>query len=323
MPRIAVLLSAGLLAVACLSPVVNAGQASVFDQVGAITSRTALAADRPVAAPHAMVVTAQHYATEAGLEILKKGGNAIDAAVATGYALAVVDPCCGNIGGGGFMTIHLANGRNLFLDFREKAPLKATPTMYQDAHGNVVPGLSTKSWLSIGVPGTVMGLNEALVRYGTMSRAEVMAPAIRLARDGFVLESADVKRLNSHAAVFAKEPNVAAIFLNHGKPYKIGEILKQPQLAHTLEQDLPEQQRRESRTRIKLRGIPGQNESPLTLTSSEQRSRQQSSCQKPSAPLLQKRGKHVDDIAEAPLCQEGLAPKKRIRVSLQVCICRC
>ena len=235
MSRIAVFMSAGLLAVAGLSPLVNAGQANVFDQVGAITSRAALAKDRPVVAPHAMVVTAQHYATEAGLEILKKGGNAIDAAVATGYALAVVDPCCGNIGGGGFMTIHLANGRNLFLDFREKAPLKATPTMYQDAHGNVVPGLSTKSWLSIGVPGTVMGLNEALARYGTMSRAEVMAPAIRLAREGFVLASADVKRLDSHAAVFAKEPNVAATFLNHGKLYKVGETLKQPQLAHTLE----------------------------------------------------------------------------------------
>jgi gamma-glutamyltranspeptidase/glutathione hydrolase len=235
MSRIAVLLSAGLLAVAALPPVANAGQASVFDQVGAITSRTALAADRPVVAPHAMVVTAQHYATEAGLEILKKGGNAIDAAVAVGYALAVVDPCCGNIGGGGFMTIHLANGRNLFLDFREKAPLKATPTMYQDGHGNVIPGLSTKSWLSIGVPGTVMGLNEALARYGTMSRAEVMAPAIRLAKDGFVLVSADVKRLDSHSAEFAREPNVAAIFLNHGKPYKVGEVLKQPQLAHTLE----------------------------------------------------------------------------------------
>ncbi|MDE2462931.1 MAG: gamma-glutamyltransferase [Alphaproteobacteria bacterium] len=235
MSRIAVLLSAAFLAAAGASAAAVAGQATVFDQVGAITSRTALAADRPVEARHAMVVTAQHYATEAGLEILKKGGNAIDAAVAVGYALAVVDPCCGNLGGGGFMTVHLASGRNLFLDFREKAPLKATPTLYQDAQGNVVPGLSTKSWLSIGVPGTVMGLNEALARYGTMSRAEVMAPAIRLAREGFRLSPADVKRLESHTAVFAKEPNVAAIFLNHGKPYRVGEVLKQPQLAHTLE----------------------------------------------------------------------------------------
>ena len=138
--------------------------AQALDSTAGGEQRAALRSARPVTARHAMVVTAQHYATEAGLEILKKGGNAIDAAVAVGYALAVVDPCCGNIGGGGFMTIHLANGRNLFLDFREKAPLKATPTMYQDGHGNVIPGLSTKSWLSIGVPGTVMGLNEALAR---------------------------------------------------------------------------------------------------------------------------------------------------------------
>ena len=110
---------------------------------------------KPVTARHAMVVSAQHYATEVGLKILKQGGNAVDAAVAVGYALAVVHPCCGNIGGGGFMTIHLADGKNIFLDFRERAPLAATPTLFQDAQGNVVPGRSTKTWLGIGVPGTV------------------------------------------------------------------------------------------------------------------------------------------------------------------------
>ena len=199
------------------------------------TTVAALAHDHPVLARHAMVVTAQHLASEVGLHILKEGGNAIDAAVAVGYALAVVHPCCGNIGGGGFMVIHLANGRNLFLDFREKAPLKATPTMYQNAEGQVVPGRSTKTYLSVGVPGTVLGLDTALREYGTMSREKVMAPAIRLAREGYVLEQGDVNILDTRVKDFAKHKNVAAIFLNHGKPYVAGERLRQPQLAHTLE----------------------------------------------------------------------------------------
>ena len=195
----------------------------------------ALAQDRPVLARHAMVVTSQHLATEVGLHILKEGGNAVDAAVAVGYALAVVHPCCGNIGGGGFMIIHLASGHNIFLDFREKAPLRATPTMYLNAAGDVVPGRSTKTFLSVGVPGTVMGLDAALHKYGTMTRQQVMASAIRLARDGYVLEQGDVNILDTHVKEFAKHPNVAAIFLNHGKPYVAGERLRQPQLARTLE----------------------------------------------------------------------------------------
>ncbi len=195
----------------------------------------ALAQDRPVLARHAMVVTSQHLATEVGLHILKEGGNAVDAAVAVGYALAVVHPCCGNIGGGGFMIIHLASGHNIFLDFREKAPLRATPTMYLNAAGDVVPGRSTKTFLSVGVPGTVMGLDAALHKYGTMTRQQVMAPAIRLARDGYVLEQGDVNILDTHVKEFAKHPNVAAIFLNHGKPYVAGQRLRQPQLARTLE----------------------------------------------------------------------------------------
>ncbi len=199
------------------------------------TTVAALAHDRPVVARHAMVVTAQHLATEVGVKILKEGGNAIDAAVAVGYALAVVHPCCGNIGGGGFMMIHLASGRTVFLDFREKAPLKATPTLYQNAKGQVVPGLSTQTYLAVGVPGTVLGLDTALRKYGTMTRQQVMAPAIRLARDGYVLQQGDVNILNTRVKDFAKHPNVAAIFLNHGKPYVAGQTLRQPQLAHTLE----------------------------------------------------------------------------------------
>ena len=208
------------------------GQA--LDSSAPPTTLSALAADHPVTARHAMVVTAQHLATEVGVRILKEGGNAVDAAVAVGYALAVVHPCCGNIGGGGFMLIHLASGKNVFLDFREKAPLKATPRLYQDSKGNVIPGLSTRTYLGVGVPGTVMGLNSALKRYGTMPLARVIAPAIALARDGYVLEQGDVNILDERAKVFATHPNVAAIFLNQGKPFAAGERLRQPQLAKTL-----------------------------------------------------------------------------------------
>ncbi len=220
---------------------VSAGRAAptistqALDVTGSTAARAALAKAVPVTARHAMVVTAQHLASEVGVNILKQGGNAVDAAVAVGYALAVVHPCCGNIGGGGFMLIHLAAGKNVFLDFREKAPLAATPTMFQDASGNVVPGLSTKSYLSIGVPGTVMGLDAALKKYGTMTRQQVMAPAIALAKNGFVLQPGDIKILDTHAKQFADEPNVAATFLNHGKPYVAGDRLTQPQLAKTLE----------------------------------------------------------------------------------------
>ncbi|EQD70449.1 Gamma-glutamyltranspeptidase, partial [mine drainage metagenome] len=198
---------------------------AALDSTAGGISRAKWMAAKPVLARHAMVVSDQHYATEVGLNILKEGGNAIDAAVAVGYAQAVVNPCCGNIGGGGFMTIHLANGKNVFLDFRERAPLKATPTLFQDAQGNVVPGRSTKTWLGIGVPGTVMGLNAALKKYGTMSLKQVLAPAIKLARDGFVLQPGDIKVLDTRSKDFAEHPNVAAVFLNHGQPWKVGAVL--------------------------------------------------------------------------------------------------
>ncbi|HJR10979.1 MAG TPA: gamma-glutamyltransferase, partial [Rhodanobacteraceae bacterium] len=167
--------------------------------------------DEPlVSAKHGMVVSAQHLATQIGVDILKQGGNAVDAAVAVGYALAVVHPCCGNIGGGGFMTLHLADGSNLFLDFREKAPLAATPDMMRNAAGKVVKGRSTKTYLGVGVPGTVMGFDDALKKYGTMSRAQVMAPAIKLAKDGYVLQPGDVRILDTSTDYFKLYPNVAA-----------------------------------------------------------------------------------------------------------------
>ncbi len=192
------------------------------------------ASPQPVTTKHAMVVSAQHLATRVGVNILKHGGNAVDAGVAVGYALAVVQPCCGNIGGGGFMLIRLANGKTAFLNFREKAPLEATADMYLDKQGHVIPGVRTHSYLAVAVPGTVMGLNTALKKYGTLTRAQVMAPAIRLARNGFVLKKGDVKILDQRAKEFKQHPNVAAIFLNDGKPYRAGERLVQKNLARTL-----------------------------------------------------------------------------------------
>src|SRR5215212_3546154 len=140
---------------------------------------------------HGMAVSAQHEASAAGARILESGGNAIDAAVAVGYALAVVDPCCGNIGGGGFMLIRRADGRKTVIDFRETAPRAATATMYLDPAGNPVREKSLYGYLAVGVPGTVMGLDRALVEHGRLSRAAVMAPAVALARDGFVLGEPD------------------------------------------------------------------------------------------------------------------------------------
>jgi gamma-glutamyltranspeptidase / glutathione hydrolase len=189
----------------------------------------------PTASRNGMVVAEQRLAAEIGTGILAAGGNAVDAAVAVGYALAVVHPCCGNLGGGGFMTIHLADGRDTFLDFRETAPLAASETMYLDAAGNVVPGRSTRGYLAVGVPGSPLGLDTALRRYGTMSRAAVMAPAIRLAADGFILSQGDADILATGAKAFAEEPNVAAIFLRDGQPYRAGDRLIQTALAATLE----------------------------------------------------------------------------------------
>jgi gamma-glutamyltranspeptidase / glutathione hydrolase len=188
----------------------------------------------PVAAENGMVATAQHHATKIGVNILKKGGNAVDAAVAVGYALAVVYPAAGNLGGGGFMTIHFADGRNTFLDFREKAPLAATPNMYLDAEGNVVKGLSTKGHLAVGVPGTVHGLEHARAKYGTMSRGALIAPAIALAEKGFVLEQGDVDTFRAAAADLRDDPATAQIFLVNGEPPAAGHRLVQSDLARTL-----------------------------------------------------------------------------------------
>ncbi|MES2205871.1 MAG: gamma-glutamyltransferase [Pseudomonadota bacterium] len=195
------------------------------------------AASRPaVEASNGMVVTSQAIASQVGVDILKMGGNAIDAAVAVGYAQAVVNPCCGNIGGGGFMTIHLADGRDTFINFREKAPAAASATMYLDATGNPIKESSLYGYLAVGVPGTVMGLDTALKKYGTLSREQVMAPAIKLARQGFVLKRSDTDILDTTIKQFRNVPEVARIFLRaDGSPLQPGDKLIQKDLAKTLE----------------------------------------------------------------------------------------
>jgi gamma-glutamyltranspeptidase/glutathione hydrolase len=170
------------------------------------------------------------------VQILRQGGNAIDAAVAIGYVEAVTNPCCGNIGGGGFLTAHLADGRAVFLNFRETAPAAATPDMYLDALGQVVTGASLYGWRAVAVPGTVLGLDTALTRYGTLPRATVMAPAIRLARDGFVLQRGDTDILRHAARLLRRQPDVARIYLRpDGTAYEPGDRLTQADLAATLE----------------------------------------------------------------------------------------
>lgn len=181
-----------------------------------------------------MVVSEQHEATQAGIAILNQGGNAIDAAVGVGYALAVTYPCCGNLGGGGFMLIRFADGRSRFLDFREMAPGAATPNMYLDAKGQVIRNLSTKGYLAVGVPGTVKGLDYALTTYGTRNRQQVMASAIALAERGFILQAADAALLQGFTKTFKTQPNVASIFLKNGKPYQSGDRLVQSHLARSL-----------------------------------------------------------------------------------------
>lgn len=180
-----------------------------------------------------VVVSTQQEASSVGLQVLKDGGNAIDAAVAVGYALAVTDPCCGNLGGGGFMLIHLADGTESFINFRETAPLKADSEMYLDEQGKLRENSSTDGYLAVGVPGTVKGLNYALDQYGTMKLKKVIKPAIALAESGFVLHSGDVEIFEAGKENLL-QPNVAKIFLPEGKTYQVGDVLIQSDLANTL-----------------------------------------------------------------------------------------
>ena len=204
----------------------------------ALVLPTSVLAAPPAAPPapkgHAMVVSMHHDASDAGLEVMKQGGNAVDAAVAVGFALAVVWPRAGNLGGGGFMLVRMGKGGEThFLDFRERAPGAATADMYLDAQGNVIPGLSTSGYKAIGVPGSVAGLVYAQKHFGKLTLAQDMAPAIRFATEGFVLSDAEAAHMHSNN--MAKFPESRRIFQRGGDFYKGGETFKQPDLARTLQ----------------------------------------------------------------------------------------
>lgn len=188
----------------------------------------------PVRAKNGLVVSASKLASEVGVQILKKGGNAIDAAVAVGFALAVTYPAAGNLGGGGFMLIHLNDGTNTTIDFREKAPLSAKENMYLDSLGNFLPELSQFSVTSAGIPGSVAGLIYAQEKFGSLSLAEVIQPAIELAENGFELEYRLAKSLEFENEYFNRFPSSKKVFTKDGFPYQEGEILIQKDLAFTL-----------------------------------------------------------------------------------------
>jgi gamma-glutamyltranspeptidase/glutathione hydrolase len=180
-----------------------------------------------------MVASVHELASRAGVEMMQAGGNAVDAAVATGFALAVVHPQAGNIGGGGFMLIRMADGTTHFIDYREKAPTAATANMYLDAQGNVIENASLVGYKAIGVPGSVAGLAYAQKIYGKLSLAQVMAPAIKLARDGYALAWEDARDLEDED--LAKFPESKRVFQRDGNHFKAGEVFRQPDLARTLE----------------------------------------------------------------------------------------
>ena len=228
------LFAAALLAVALPATAARAAPPAGDPLAAARDNALPVAIPPPVGAAHGMVATAQHLASQVGADILAHGGNAVDAAVAVAYALAVVYPAAGNLGGGGFMTVRMADGRTDFLDFREKAPLAATRTMYQDAQGQVIPGRSVDGWLAVGVPGTVAGMEVARGKFGTLSRAVLMAPAIRLAAKGYVLGPGDVSLIEAVADNLRHDPDASAIFLDHGEVPDAGTRLVQTNLAHTL-----------------------------------------------------------------------------------------
>ncbi len=208
---------------------------AVILSLGTALGSTAFAASpAPAEGENGMVVTAQHLASQVGIDVLKGGGNAVDAAVAVGYALAVVYPTAGNLGGGGFMTIRLKDGTTTFLDFRERAPLASTKTMYLDKDGKPVPGASTDGYLAVGTPGSVAGMETAREKYGTRKREELLAPAIKFASEGFTLEQGDIASFSEGNEMLAKDPAAAKIFLKDGKPLALGTTLVQADLAKSL-----------------------------------------------------------------------------------------
>jgi len=201
--------------------------------VAAFGSRAAVGSTQPVHAQHGIVVSVHELASRAGVEMMQAGGNAVDAAVATGFALAVVHPAAGNLGGGGFMLIRMADEKVHFIDYREKAPAAAKADLYLDAQGNVIEGASEYGYKAIGVPGSVAGMVYAEQKYGKLSLKQVMAPAIRLAREGYALTWGEAGDL--HDGHLAEYPESRRVFQRNGNYYQTGEIFRQPDLARTLE----------------------------------------------------------------------------------------
>lgn len=183
-----------------------------------------------------VVSSDSEIATKVGIEILKKGGNAIDAAVAVGFTLAVTFPTAGNIGGGGFMLIRMADGREALIDYREMAPLRAHKDMYLDKNGEVVKGLSEEGYLASGIPGTVAGLTLALEKFGTLPLKDVLEPAIELAEKGFPINNYLKNSLESHRELLSKFPESKRILLKNGKVLKPGDLIIQKELAKTLKE---------------------------------------------------------------------------------------
>src|ERR1700683_2438164 len=197
-------------------------------------SPAAQASSHPVHAQHAIVVSVHELASRAGSDIMQAGGTAVDAPVPTGFALAVVHPPAGNLGGGGFMLIRMADGKTHFLDYREKAPAAATRNMYLDAQGNVIPGASEYGYKAIAVPGSVAGMVYAEQKYGKLTLQQVMTPAIKLAHEGYALTWEEARDMQ-HDAHLGDFPESKRIFQRDGEFYKPGEIFRQPDLARTLE----------------------------------------------------------------------------------------
>ena len=215
--------------------IILAGLAALLCASGAWTAEPTPIAEA-VVGKSGVVASRSPLASEVGLQVLKSGGNAVDAAVAIGFALAVTHPSAGNLGGGGFLVMRLADGDVVANDHREVAPKRASRDMYLDEAGEVVAGLSTASHLASGVPGTVDGLLSALVRHGTLEARAVLAPAIRLARDGFPLPEDLAAQFARHRERFAPYPASAAKFTKaDGTAYAAGDLFRQPDLAATLE----------------------------------------------------------------------------------------
>lgn len=210
------------------SPTLHADEPSIFSQ---------MATAQPVWAKHGMVASQEMLASRTGVEILKQGGNAVDAAVAVAFSLAVTLPRAGNIGGGGFMLVHLAKeNKTIAIDYREIAPSKAKKDIFLDENGDAVTKLSREHGLAVGVPGTVMGMSLALEKYGTMTMAQVTAPAIKMAQEGISVSPDLAVSLAGLKRRMSQWPSTAAIFYKaDGSDYQVDDILKQPELAHSLQ----------------------------------------------------------------------------------------